>query len=298
MFIQLKKSFQGQLPGARIDVAEADAKTLLDAGVAEAVQGDPLAPLLQKSMEGMLSNLTDSLNKSIDAALKQFASAQGKSRKNAIPAIFGESGEGDPKKTFGNFLLAVRNRDAKALEEMGAKFCDWDTAEKKTAMSTQTGTNGGYLVPTEFYSKLMALVTENSIVRQRATIIPMGARSVQVPALDVTTAQSGRHRLLGWRRGPLDRGSNDDERNRAESQADRAHQLRTQRLHEGEQHAARRRRDRPGSVPLPNLRPSDRLVRGLRLPSWQWRRQAARRRLDLAEPIDGGRHVDDGLSVA
>jgi HK97 family phage major capsid protein len=198
MFVQLKKNFQGQTPGARIDVAEADAQTLIESGIAEAVQGDPLAPLLQKSMEGMLANLTKTLNDTIDAALKEFAKAQTKSRKNAVPAIFGDTGEGDPKKTFGQFLLAVRHKNVQLLEEMGSKFAEWDTGQKASSMSTQTGTTGGYLVPTEFYAKLMALVTEMSIVRPRATIIPMGARTTQVPALDVTTApQAGDTAFLG-----------------------------------------------------------------------------------------------------
>jgi HK97 family phage major capsid protein len=55
------------------------------------------------------------------------------------------------------------------------------------AAATQTGTTGGFLVPTEFMARLLALVTENSVVRPRATIIPQSGRSTQVPALDVTT---------------------------------------------------------------------------------------------------------------
>ena len=113
MFIQLKKSFQGQQPGARIDVAEADAKTILEAGIADPVHDDVLSPMIAKSMEGILASLTNSLNTTIDATLKEFAAAQSKSKKNGNPAIFGEGGNGDPKKTLGQFLLAVRAKDAK-----------------------------------------------------------------------------------------------------------------------------------------------------------------------------------------
>jgi hypothetical protein len=69
MFVQLVKDFQGQKAGTRIDVTEADAKTLLDAGIAAKVEGDQLAPLVQKSMERMLAGITDTLTKSIDAVL-------------------------------------------------------------------------------------------------------------------------------------------------------------------------------------------------------------------------------------
>src|SRR5262249_48987096 len=80
-----------------------------------------------------------------------------------------------------------------ALEGRGSCFVEWQPdgpVERKAAMSTPTGTQGGYLVPVEFYSRLMALVTEMSVVRPRATVIPMASRTVQVPALDVTTAPS------------------------------------------------------------------------------------------------------------
>jgi HK97 family phage major capsid protein len=173
MFVQLTKDFQGQKAGTRIDVTELDAKTLLDAGLAAKLEGDQLAPLLQKSTEGMLASISDSLTKSIDAALKQVADAHTKSNKNKLKAIFGDAGgDGDPKKTFGYFLLAVKNRDQKALEEMGSKFCEWEPDDKKSAMSTQTGTSGGFLVPTEFLARLLALVTENSIVRPRRALRP------------------------------------------------------------------------------------------------------------------------------
>jgi hypothetical protein len=45
-------------------------------------------------------------------------------------------------------------KDSKTLDEMGSKFCDWD---QKTAMATQTGTSGGFLVPTVFLAKLRAI---------------------------------------------------------------------------------------------------------------------------------------------
>jgi HK97 family phage major capsid protein len=105
-----------------------------------------------------------------------------------VPLLFGPGGEGDPKQTFGQFLLAVRRRDHAALDRMGSRFCEWENTGQKTALATQTGTQGGYTVPTEFYNRLMALVTEMAIVRPRATIVPMAGRSVQVPILDVTTA--------------------------------------------------------------------------------------------------------------
>ena len=191
MFIRLLKKYLGQEAGAQIDVDEAVAKVLISQGVAEVVAQDPVAALLAKSMEAIVANLNATMTQTVDAALKSFADAQTKSHKNQKRIIFGEGGDGEPKRTFGQFLLAVRQRDHKTLEEMGSSFVKWEeSADKKAALSTQTGTTGGYLVPTEFYTQLMQLVTEMSIVRKRATIIPMRARTVEVPTLDVTTAPS------------------------------------------------------------------------------------------------------------
>jgi HK97 family phage major capsid protein len=65
-------------------------------------------------------------------------------------------------------------------------------------MSTQTGTSGGYLVPVEFHGRLMGLVSERSVVRPRATLVPMASRSCAIPALDVVTAPAaGDSALLG-----------------------------------------------------------------------------------------------------
>src|SRR4051794_14521384 len=116
MFIQLKKDQFGQKAGQRTDVDEPVAQALITQGIAEAIQGDPLGPIVAKSMETLLGNLTTSLNATIDATLKEFAANAVKSRKNAVPAIFGQGGEGDPKRTFGTFLVAVAKKDQKALE--------------------------------------------------------------------------------------------------------------------------------------------------------------------------------------
>jgi HK97 family phage major capsid protein len=190
MFIVLKKDLLGQKAGARVEVDDGVGKQLVESGAAEALKDDPLAPLMAKAMEGLFGTLTRSLETSLDSAMKEFARAAARSRKNAIPAIFGEGGGGDPKKTFGRFLLAVRAKDHKTLEEMGSRFVEWDQPRQKTALTSQTGTLGGYLVPDDFYKRLMTLVTEMAVVRPRATVIPQSVKTTQIPVLDVTTVQS------------------------------------------------------------------------------------------------------------
>ena len=196
MFVELKKDYFNQPAGARIDVEPQVAETLITQGIAAKIDGDPLTPVISKSMESMLATITKSLNTAIDSTLKEFANAKTHSRRNAIPAIFGPGQSGDPERTFGHYLLAIRRGDSKALETMGSHWADWENT--KAAMNTQTGAQGGYTVPTDFMPMLLHFATESAIVRKRATLVPMAGKSVQVPVLDVTsTPSSGDTAFLG-----------------------------------------------------------------------------------------------------
>jgi len=185
MFIQLKKDLLGMKAGARVDVDEAIAKSFIDGGQADAVTDDLITPAVSKALEGAFGKFTQALDGIVEASLKQFAAAQTKSHKNAVPVIFGQGGNGDPKKTFGSYLLAIRNRDQKTLEAFGSHAVEW---EQKAALTGQTGTQGGFTVPAEFLPNLLMIASENSVVEPRATVLPMSSRSLVVPALDVTTA--------------------------------------------------------------------------------------------------------------
>jgi len=57
MFVTLTKDFLGQVAGKVFDVADADAQALITSGVAEACPNDPLAPIIQKSMEALTTNV-------------------------------------------------------------------------------------------------------------------------------------------------------------------------------------------------------------------------------------------------
>jgi HK97 family phage major capsid protein len=187
MFLQLLRDFLGHRAGERLEIPDADAQALIQSGIATAVTDDPLGPLIQASLDRALAGLSGQVQSSVDALLGDYANAASRSRKNALPAIFGPGHSGDLKHTFGRFLLAVRQNDRKTLDEMGSRFIEWDTVDQKAAMSTQGGATGGYLVPTEFHDRLMQLVAERSVVRPRATVLPMASREMEIPAIDVTT---------------------------------------------------------------------------------------------------------------
>jgi hypothetical protein len=76
-------------------------------GVAEALQGNPNGPLMAKATEAAVSGLTKQLDAVINKALEEIGKAQNKSRKNAVPLIFGDGGDGDPQRRFGDRCLQV-----------------------------------------------------------------------------------------------------------------------------------------------------------------------------------------------
>src|SRR5262249_44177675 len=61
---------------------------------------------------------------------------------------------------------------------------------QKAAMAESSGIAGGYTVPPDFYNQLLAIVAENTFIRPRAWVQPMGSATLQFPFLDITTAQS------------------------------------------------------------------------------------------------------------
>lgn len=197
MFVTLKKEWNGQKVGTTLDIdPESVAKTLIQEGFADPVQGDPYGPAIAKAVQTSIETMTKSMDSVITEALKQFAQAQTKSNKNKIPAIFGQGGEGDPKKTFGDFCLAVSRQDKNYLEKhYGSVFNQW---QAKAALGDASGATGGYTVPPEFYNQLLAVMEESAFFRKLAFVQPMTSASLMMPYLDITTVQSaGTAALLG-----------------------------------------------------------------------------------------------------
>ena len=82
-------------------------------------------------------------------------------------------------------------------ERYDSHLAEWDGPAQKTAMSTATGVQGGYTVPTEFYEQLMQIIAEQSFIRPRAFVQPMGSATLQIPFLDVSTVQAAGVSVFG-----------------------------------------------------------------------------------------------------
>lgn len=81
--------------------------------------------------------------------------------------------------------------DERLRKVYGSEYRNWREApmgSERRAMSISSGTDGGYLMPSGYRAQLMEVASEGSIVRPRATVVPMDALEVEMPALDQTTA--------------------------------------------------------------------------------------------------------------
>jgi HK97 family phage major capsid protein len=188
MFVELLKEFLGKKAGERLHVAPEEGQQLIAAGIARAVGDDPLTPIITRGIENALAGFTRGLDAVINTTLQRFADAQGQARRHALPALFGPGGSGDPRKSFGDFCLAVARNDRNYLEKhYGSRFNEWQT---KAALGEASGVTGGYTVPPEFYQQLMTIMAEETFIRPRAFVVPMASATLQIPFLDITTVQS------------------------------------------------------------------------------------------------------------
>lgn len=75
-------------------------------------------------------------------------------------------------------------------EGLGGEFA-------KASMAEGTGATGGFLVPVEFRAELLSVLYENNIIRNRATVIPMRRRQINIPVLDQTNTTAGTSAMFG-----------------------------------------------------------------------------------------------------
>jgi HK97 family phage major capsid protein len=128
----------------------------------EPVQSDPDADLRFKALSDQVDVLIKRLENTpgIDAA-GLVTNAGGTSDKNI--------------KTFGDFLIAVKRKDDKRLREVYKSI--------KT-LEEDGGASGGYLVPEEFRTELLAMPAFMNQVAGLATRVPVGTDAGSYPALD------------------------------------------------------------------------------------------------------------------
>jgi HK97 family phage major capsid protein len=113
-----------------------------------------------------------------------------------------------PKHSFAKFLRAVALASGtnfgqaefhrEVLKGWGSEYKRADSQVRKTALSTESGTGGGYTVPRDYSVALLKALSEESFVYPRATHVGMESRETQCPQIDTNTVQaSGVSALIG-----------------------------------------------------------------------------------------------------
>lgn len=173
-----------------------DARALLSNTDASAEERAKAAPMLEEAKRLKADALQLQSIETEGAALVEEI-------KRVEQAATAQPTDGKKFKYWGEFLEAVhanqvhRKSDARLNVFMDEVEPQTHTRSSKD-MSGQTGAGGGYLIPTEFRAELYAAMAEASIVRQRAQIIPMRRRQIDIPVLDQSqTLSAGNPRWFG-----------------------------------------------------------------------------------------------------
>lgn len=72
-------------------------------------------------------------------------------------------------------------------DDYGSGWKQYTGAVAKSAMGETSGSVGGFTLPVEYSTALMATLEENSFIYPRANIIPMGSAQTLCPMIDATT---------------------------------------------------------------------------------------------------------------
>jgi len=174
-----------------------DAKAILTKADASAEDKAKVEPMLEeaktlKARAFQLKDISDNLG---DIALRHETKQDPEEEK-------GKRKELTEFKDWAEYITAVYNANHKmvALRKIDPRlqfFNDKGEPTDKKTLVENVGASGGFLVPTEFLAQLQAVVAENSIVRQRATIIRMRRRQVDIPVLNQTGTTAGQPHWFG-----------------------------------------------------------------------------------------------------
>jgi HK97 family phage major capsid protein len=184
MQIQLTKDFLGNTAGQRLEVADHDAQTLLDKGIAQ--------PLGQATDDPIQRSIQPVIESSIEKALAKVLQQRSTGRGGQLPfAGLGDQVHDDPKagfKNFGDFALAVRDAcsPGKRVDERFRLV-----QKSPPGMNEGTGADGGFLVPTYFAQKILERVfAQNNLLALTDSYVASG-NSIAFPRNAETSRANG-----------------------------------------------------------------------------------------------------------
>lgn len=173
--------YKEMLAKARKMFDEAEAIVTNPESTAEQIQHVEEMVQDAKALQARAAQLTDIQNAALEA--QQEADRQGPpEQKHARPGEF---------KAWNEFLEAAhdvtlgRRPDPRLIA-----FKETADGRERKDMAESVGATGGFLVPPEFMTEVMAVQAESAIVRPRASVIRMRRRQINIPVLDQTGTTS------------------------------------------------------------------------------------------------------------
>lgn len=170
--------------GTVLEVDDATAKDLIFDETANRYKGQTVVD--PEGEEAKIAKLSDEdMRKMVKAAVEEAVeSVSGQTKQVRLAKQEEDFAKTGGFKSFGHFLHDMWKAGpsgARASEELQkwSSFCH----TTKTAGLMQEGDDeqGGYLVPTQFMATLLQKQQEASIIRSRATFIPMQTNSISIP---------------------------------------------------------------------------------------------------------------------
>jgi len=101
-------------------------------------------------------------------------------------------------KTLGEYLVTVHKAGKSQTHDSRLTYFSEDDPKELKDLNESVGSDGGFLVPPEFRNTMLAVLTQNNIVRRNgATVIPMARREINIPVLDQTGTTAGEPHQFG-----------------------------------------------------------------------------------------------------
>jgi len=142
--------------------------------------------MLEEAKTGISDYVKDQLKEQLDESLKAL-------KTDPDPEVDKAEEKAKEFKSFGEYLTSVRNYRKDGTPDARLTFIDGKgNVSAKTAGHMEIGedSQGGFLVPEVYRAQLYALNLETSVVRPRATIIPMTTDSTKIPYVNDTSHAS------------------------------------------------------------------------------------------------------------
>lgn len=169
-FVKMLETFKSYAKDSSHEIDSATADKWIEMGLA--AKADPVNTKIEQ-LEKALSEREDKL---LDTITKAVATKTDK--------VWAQPKDKSDK-SLNDFLRLVQKGDSNTIEKK------YGSVEKASGMTSQSGTIGGYLVPTEYASDFLSVTPEQAIVRPRARVWNMSGNTLTIPALDQSTNQYG-----------------------------------------------------------------------------------------------------------